>query len=128
MRQRLVVDIFSVLSETNLEPARWLVLLGGTVWILAGTALLSSLYVRTQTHEIRGLIGPAVFLNAGNMGLPCAHLAFGPEGLEAAIIIYVVVAIFTFSLGIRVAKGPGGWREAFRMPLLYAAAAGIAGR
>jgi predicted permease len=118
--------VFSVLSETTLEPSRWLILLGGTVWIVAGTTLLSSLYVRTQGSEVRGLIGPAVFWNAGNMGLPCAHLAFGPEGLEAGIIIYVVVAILTFSFGIRVAKGPGGWQEALRMPLIYAAAAGIA--
>jgi predicted permease len=116
---------FSVLSETTLEPERWLTLFGGTVWIVAGTGAVAALYVRTQGYELRGLIHPAVFWNAGNMGLPCARLAFGAEGLEAGIIIYVVLAVLTFSLGIWIAKGQGGWQEALRMPLIYAAAAGL---
>ena len=117
--------VFSVLSETTLEPERWLTLLAGTVWIVAGTGAVAGLYIRTQGDELRGLIHPAVFWNAGNMALPCARLAFGTEGLEAGIIIYVVVAVLTFSLGIWIAKGRGGWQEARRMPLIYAAVAGL---
>jgi predicted permease len=59
------------------------------------------------------------------MALPCAHLAFGEEGLEAGVIIYVVIAILQFTVGVGIAKGEGGVREAFRMPLLYGAAGGL---
>jgi predicted permease len=117
--------VFSVLSETTLEPQRGLILLGGTVWIIVGTMAAAGLYVWTQGEQLRGLIHPAVFWNAGNMALPCARLAFGAEGLEAGIIIYVVVAVLTFSVGIWLAKGRSGWQEVLRMPLIYAAAAGL---
>jgi predicted permease len=117
--------VLSVLSETVLEPSRLLTLLGGTLWIVAGTGTLAGLYVLVQGDAGRGLVSPAVFWNAGNMGLPCARLAFGPEGLEAGIILYVTVAVLQFSLGIWIAKGPGGWSEVLRLPLLYAAAAGL---
>jgi predicted permease len=117
--------VLSVLSETSLEADRWLTLLGGTVWIITGTGMLAGIYVVTQGDPVRGLIPPAVFWNAGNMALPCARLAFGPEGLEAGIIIFVTVATLQFSVGIWIAKGPGGWNEVIRLPLLYAAAAGL---
>ncbi len=117
--------IFSVLSETTVAPGRWGVLLGGTLWIVAGTGVAATLYVTRQGSEVRGLIPPTLFWNAGNMSLPCARLAFGPEGLEAAIIPFVTIAVLQFSLGIWIAKGRGGWLEAVRLPLLYASLAGV---
>ena len=118
--------IFSLLAGTEVDPGQWSAMVGGTVWIATGTGLLALVYVGASGGGRRGLLLPSVFWNAGNMGLACARLAFGPEGLEAGIIIYVVLAVLTFSLGIWIAKGQGGWQEALRMPLIYAAAAGLA--
>ena len=72
--------MFSVLSGTTLEPRQWWNLAGGTLWIAAGTALLAWIYMRCSRVGARGLLLPAVFWNAGNIALPCARLAFGPEG------------------------------------------------
>ena len=118
--------VFSILAETVLEPDRWLTLAGGTLWITLGTGLVAGLYVRLNGGGLRGLVPPAVFWNAGNMGLPCARLAFGPEGLAAAVIIFVTIAVLQFSAGVWIAKGRGGFLEVLRLPLIYAAALGLA--
>lgn len=117
--------MFTVLSGTSLGPSRWGALAGGTVWIAAGTALLVLVYVRASGSG-RGLVLPAVFWNAGNMGLACARLAYGPAGLEAGAIVFVVMAVLTSTLGIWIAKGENGLAEVLRLPLLYGSVGGIA--
>ncbi len=116
--------LFSVLSGTSLEASRWLSLVGGTLWIAGGTALLA-LACRRALRTGRGFVLPAVFFNGGNMGLACARLAFGPQGLEAAAIVFVTIAVLTALFGVWIAKGRDGFSEALRLPLLYASAGGL---
>lgn len=117
--------VFSVLSRTALAPERWLGLAGGALCIVGGTAALGALYAWRAGPGLRGLVLPCAFWNAGNMGLPYARLAFGDEGLAAGTILFVVLAMLQFSAGIWIAKGAGGLREALRLPLLWAGAAGL---
>lgn len=118
--------IFALLAETTVDPAQWAVLIGGGLWIVAGTGLLVFLYLRTDSAALRGLALPAVFWNAGNMALPCARLAFGEPGLQAAVILFVLMVSLQSSVAIWIAKGDGGGTEMFRMPLLYACVGGLA--
>jgi hypothetical protein len=118
--------MFSVLAGTELGADRWGVLAGGTVFIAAGAAALAVGYLRTSGEGRRGLLLPAIFWNAGNITLPCAHLAFGREGLEAAAIVFVTMAILTSTFGIWIAKGENGLGEALRLPLLYGGVGGMA--
>ena len=117
--------MFSVLSGTELEADRWGVLAGGTLFVAAGTALLAVGYLRTGGRGRPGLLLPAIFWNAGNITLPCARLAFGQEGLEAAAIVFVTMAILTSMFGIWIAKGENGLGEALRLPLLYGGVGGM---
>jgi predicted permease len=122
--------MFSVLADTHLEPRQWGALAGGTLWIAAGTAGMALLYAARnaagQGGLRRGLVLPAVFWNAGNMGLACARLAFGPEGLEAGAIVFVTMAVLSSTFGIWIAKGSNGFVEVLRLPLVYASVGGIA--
>ena len=118
--------MFSVLSGTSLEPRQWGALAGGTLWIAAGTGLLALAYLRGRPGRRRGLLLPAVFWNAGNMGLACSRLAFGPEGLEVAAVVFVTMAVLSSTFGIWIAKGENGLREVLRLPLVYASVGGIA--
>jgi predicted permease len=118
--------MFSVLSGAELEVNRWGILAGGTIFVAASTALLALAYLRTGGEGRRGLLLPAIFWNAGNMTLPCARLAFGLEGLEAAAIVFVTMAMLTSTFGIWIAKGENGLGEALRLPLLYASVGGMA--
>jgi predicted permease len=117
--------MFTVLSGSELVAAQWAVLAGGTVFVAAGAALLAIVYLRTAGDGRVGLLLPAIFANAGNMLLPTARLAFGPEGLEAAAIVFVTAAMLTSSFGIWIAKGENGFAEMLRLPLLYGSAGGL---
>ena len=117
--------MFRVLAETPLEPERWAALAGGTLWIAAGGAVLAVAYLRTAAPGRRGLLLPAIFWNAGNMLLPTARLAFGPDGLEAAAIIFVIMAVLTSTFGIWIAKGENGLAETLRLPLVYGSVGGL---
>ena len=117
--------MFSVLAGAEFDLDRWGNLVGGTLWIVAGTAIPATFYVWTAGKGRRGLLLPAMFWNAGNLTLPLARLAFGPSGLEAAAVVYVVVAILTSTIGIWIAKGENGLSEMLRMPLVYASVGGF---
>jgi predicted permease len=117
--------MFTVLSGSELVAAQWAALAGGTIFVAAGAALLAIVYLRTAGDGRVGLLLPAIFANAGNMLLPTARLAFGPEGLEAAAIVFVTAAMLTSSFGIWIAKGENGFAEMLRLPLLYGSAGGL---
>ncbi len=117
--------VFSALSGVRLETATLGVLAGGTVFVGAGTGLLALLYLGRGVRRRRGLLLPASCWNAGNIALPCARLAFGPEGLAAASVVFVTMASLTFLFGIWIAKGENGFAEVLRLPLIYAAAGGM---
>ena len=116
--------MFSVLAGTAVDLGQWGALAGGAVWTMLGTGLLSAAYMKIARVG-RGVLLSSVFWNAGNMGLACSRLAFGPAGLESAAVVFVTVAVFTSSIGIWVAKGDNGFSEALRMPLLYASVGGL---
>lgn len=118
--------VFSVVIRTRMPAAQWMTLAGGALWIVAGTGVLAYWYVSRDVAGRRGLALPAVFWNSGNMALPCAHLAFGPAGLQAAMVIFIVLVVLQSTAGIWIAKGEGGLREMLRMPLMHACAAGLA--
>jgi predicted permease len=118
--------MFSVLSGSELVAAQWAALAGGTVFVAAGAAGVGVAYLRLAGEGRVGLLLPAIFANAGNMLLPSARLAFGPEGLEAAAIVFVTAALLTSTFGIWIAKGENGFAEVLKLPLLYGSIGGLA--
>ena len=117
--------VFSLLSQADLEVGRFATLAGGAGFVLAGTGALALVWVRATGAPRRGVLLPAMMWNAGNMALPVCRLAFGPEGLEAAAVVFVVMATLQSSFGIWLAKGAGGVREALSLPLLHASVLGL---
>ncbi len=94
--------------------------------VITGVGMLTYLYLKlTQDLSMKGLLLPTMFMNSGNMALPLSLLAFGEKGLAIAIIYYVSVSVFVYTLGISIAKGRDGLREVFRLPLIYATITGL---
>lgn len=118
--------VFISIAKRELIVSEWLVMGGAAVIIVVGAGAFMWLYQRASGVRMRGLFLPAMFMNSGNMALPFALLAFGTDGLDKAIIFFITVAILTFSIGVFVAKGEGGLREIFRLPLIYAVMGGLA--
>ncbi|MFP8880187.1 MAG: AEC family transporter [Myxococcota bacterium] len=115
--------MFSVLGGADVDLEAWGTLIGGALWIVAGTALLAWVYFWRNGR--RGVFLSAVFWNAGNLTLPLARLAFGEPGLQAAAVIFVTMAILNSTVGLWIAKGENGLSEVVRMPLVYGSVGGL---
>jgi predicted permease len=117
--------VFSSLASKPLHAGDIIVLAGGILLIFAGVGLLIRLYFFLSGFSSRGFALPTLFMNAGNMGIPLALFAFGPEGMQRATLMFVIITFLQYSLGIYILNGRGNWTEIFRLPLIYAAIAGL---
>jgi predicted permease len=117
--------VFSSLASKPLFAGDIIVLSGGVLLIFAGVGLLIRLYFFLTGFSSRGFALPTLFMNAGNMGIPLALFAFGQEGMQRATLMFVIITFLQYSLGIYILNGRGNWTEIFRLPLIYAAIAGL---
>ena len=117
--------VFSSLASKPLFASDIMVLSGGVLLIFTGVGLLIRLYFFLTGLRSRGFALPTLFMNAGNMGIPLAWFAFGEEGMQRATLMFVIITFLQYSLGIYILNGRGNWTEIFRLPLIYAAIAGL---
>jgi len=61
-----------------------------------------------------------VFGNNGNVGLPLALFAFGDPGLGFAVVVFAIMAIYSFTAGIWIVSGGGSMLRVIREPLVGA--------
>jgi malate permease and related proteins len=117
--------VFSSLASKPLHAGDIAILSAGILIIFAGVGLLIRLYFFIFGFTSRGFALPTLFMNAGNMGIPLALFAFGQEGIQRATLMFVILTFLQYSLGIYILTGRGNWTEIFRLPLIYAAIAGL---
>ncbi|MEX0806466.1 MAG: AEC family transporter [Candidatus Binatia bacterium] len=117
--------VFTSLARKPLSAADIAVLLSGVLLIFAGVGLLVRIYFSAFRFSSRGFALPALFMNAGNMGIPLALFAFGEAGLQRATLMFVMITFLQYSLGLYLLNGRGNWAESFRLPLIYATLAGL---
>jgi hypothetical protein len=119
-----------VVSSLSQNPIRFadLAAVWGSVLIVVGlTGAAGFAYLRvTGKSEHRGFLLTSMFMNSGNMAMPLALLAFGQEGLSITVLYYIAVSLLVYSVGVFVAKGRDGFREIFKLPLIYAAVLALA--
>lgn len=126
--------IFDSLARAALPRDLLLQLVLHVILQLAAIWLLTVLVAR-----LIGWRGPAqgalllstLFANAGNVGLPLAYFAFGPEGFAIAGGWFAVMAIGASTIApYLAARSRVGVREALarvvRQPVIYAVVAGVA--
>ena len=118
--------VFSSLVSRPLFVGDIVVLFAGILLIFSGVGILIGLYFSFFRFSSRGFIMPALFMNAGNMGIPLALFAFGEAGMQRATLMFVMLTFLQYSLGIYILNGRGNWIEMFRLPLIYAAVVGLA--
>ncbi len=117
--------VFGSLASKPLYVADIAVLFSAIVIMFAAVGLLIRLYFSIFHFSSRGFALPALFMNAGNLGLPLALFAFGQAGFQRATLLFVILTFLQYSLGIYILNGRGNWTEIFRLPLIYAALAGL---
>ncbi|MDH3443424.1 MAG: AEC family transporter, partial [Deltaproteobacteria bacterium] len=117
--------VFTSLASKPLHASELAILFSGLMAIYAGVGLLIRLYFVVFRFHSRGFALPALFMNAGNMGLPLALFAFGQAGMQRATLIFVIATCLQYSLGLYILNGRSNWIETFRLPLIYAAIGGL---
>ena len=83
--------VFSSLVSKPLIAGEILVLSSGIVVIFAGVGLLIRDYFALFGFASHGFALPALFMNAGNRGIPLAFFAFGQAGLQRATLMFVII-------------------------------------
>lgn len=116
--------VFATLVEAEIDPYAFRDLSVATLAAYALAAIAFAALFAVFGLSQRVWLAPATFGNTGNVGLPIALFAFGEAGLALAMVVFAVMAVLSFTLGLMVVAGAGRPAEALKQPLVYAALAG----
>ena len=94
--------VFTALASKDFDVANnaWLILAG--VLIALGSGLLAWPVARFFGYDVRSFVPPMMYNNCGNMGLPLAALAFGANGLSAAVALFMACNLVYFTVGMKI--------------------------
>jgi predicted permease len=114
-----------VLSGIEVDPIafRDLALAALVLYVVIGAG--AWVMVRAGGLNSRTYLAPIIFGNTGNVGLPIALFAYGETGLAYAMIVFAVMAVLSFTVGIWMVTGEGSPVEAAKQPIFHGAALGI---
>lgn len=116
--------IFVSLENTQLDGAALSALAAASVVAYGGVTLCAWLVVRLGRVNSRTYLAPLIFGNTGNLGLPLALFAFGQEGLSLAVIVFAVMAFYSFTAGVWLVSGGGTPMKALKEPIVWATVLG----
>lgn len=117
--------VFTSLASRPLSPGSLYAVGGGAVFQSLVCGLTAWFVLRGLGLPGRGLTLTAMFPNTGNLGLPLALFAFGPEGLAAAAIVFSAITLVHYSVGLALVSGSPHPGAALRMPILHGAVLGV---
>ncbi|MFZ5750690.1 MAG: AEC family transporter [Pseudomonadota bacterium] len=116
--------IFVALMRAQVDPAALTTLSLASLAAYAAVtavfwALLSLLRLERRTY-----LSPLIFGNTGNIGLPLAMFAFGEAGLGYAVVVFAVMAILSFTVGVWLVSDKGSPGRVLREPMVGATVLG----
>jgi len=124
--------IFTSLSSSDYTAGSLLpVAISAAIVMLGCLALSRAAFAAAGLGDLDARTLPVMLMNAGNLGIPIVLFAFGEEAMGPVVAFFVTSAVFNYTLGIFIAarRSPDSgrpWLEVLRLPLVYAAVAGVA--
>lgn len=128
---KLAVDVclpalvFASLSTKQFVFEQQAFFLLGAMLIVLVSGVLAWPAARASGIDPRVFLPTVMFGNAGPVGLSATVLAFGQEGLAAALLILVVTNILHFTLGVWIMSGKADFRSMLLSPLIWATVLGL---
>lgn len=110
--------IFVSLMQTEIDPGALTALSLASIVAYGGVTLSILLLVVLLRLNRPTFAAPLIFGNTGNLGLPLALFAYGETGLGYAIIVFAIMAIWSFTFGIWLVAGSGSLGKALREPMV----------
>jgi malate permease and related proteins len=112
--------IFTALMQAEIEPSALSELVMASVVAYLALTVVAFALLKLAGLSMRTFLAPAIFGNTGNLGLPLALFAFGQAGLGYAVVIFAVMAIFSFTFGVWLVAGGGAPVKVFKEPMVGA--------
>ena len=112
--------VFTALMKTQIDPKALsdLMLAGIATYVSVG--VLSVIFTKAFSLDIRTFLMPLISGNTGNLGLPLCLFAFGQAGFGYAVVVFAITNILAFTLGVWVVAGGGSYKRMFQEPLVGA--------
>ena len=112
--------IFVALMRTEIAPEALAALSMASLAAYVLVMLACFVLVRLARLDVQTYLAPLTFGNTGNLGLPLALFAFGEVGLGYAVVVFAVMAILSFTIGIWIVAGGGSLKRVVQEPLVGA--------
>lgn len=116
--------IFVALMRTDLPPQALADLSLAALVTYVGVGVMTLAVLNIAGLQLRTFLAPLVFGNTGNLGLPLALFAFGDSGLDQAVVVFAVMAVLSFTIGVWVVSGGGNPLKVLAEPLVAATVLG----
>lgn len=116
--------IFTALMQAEIDPAALTALSLASLAAYSAVIALSWGAVVLLRLDRQSFLAPLVFGNTGNLGLPLALFAYGDLGLTYAVIVFAVMAVIAFSVGLWMVAGTTSPARVLREPMLWGTALG----
>lgn len=117
--------IFGTLAGADIARTAFADMAVASALAHASFAGLGALVIWLSRMDLRTYLAPFTLANGGNLGLPVCLFAFGQEGLALGISYFVIQSVLMFTFGIWLLSGSASIGPLLKMPMIYAAAAGI---
>ena len=127
------VLVFKLIIGSQLSNQDILRTLGFTIVLIIVVGLLTWLIgsiLKFDRKTLAAVLITAMFMNAGNYGLPLTSFAFGQAALAFATVFFVVNAVLTNTIGIVIASSGSRsvWnaiKDLVKFPAIYALVLGV---
>jgi len=119
MNLSVPVLIFMSLMRTQIAPDALRDTALAALLAYVGVALVTLVVIKVTRLDVRTLLPALTFGNTGNLGLPLALFAFGPVGFDYAVVVFAVMALLSFTIGVWVVSGGGSPMAAVKQPIVW---------
>lgn len=112
--------IFTSLMHTQIDPSALAILSLAALIAYGGVTVTSYALVQLTGLNHRTYLAPIIFGNTGNLGMPLALFAFGDTGFGYAVVVFAIMAMLSFTLGVWLVSGGGSPMKALKEPIVTA--------
>ena len=118
--------VFTVLANGDFHIREYAWLAIAAALAMLATGLIGYVTARMLNEAPKTVALPIMINNSGNLGIPLALLAFGKEGMAAAVVLFLVSNTIHFSVGPWILDHDAKISAVWKTPVLIAAALGLA--
>jgi predicted permease len=118
--------VFAAMATKSFDLATYHLLALGALGVMLGSGLIAWGLARALGEQAKTFVPPMMFTNAGNMGLPLMVLAFGPEALPAAVVLFFAENTLQYVLGTWMLDHRARLWNLWRVPVIFAALVALA--